>query len=195
MIHATASKLHWNYFLALEKDLEVVSRYVEFGSQNFDTYSIEFAHLLFAAVSEVDVIAKLLCKRLAPAQPRKNMNHYRAILVSALPDLPATEVFVRRYGLTLTPWDEWTGPSNPFWWRSYNNVKHKRDTHFNEATLKNALNALGALLILIFHYYRRALSPTSGPLQPPRDLMQQLQPGFTLLFLGDDYYYGHLLIQ
>src|SRR5437879_880483 len=68
MIHATASKLHWNYFLALEKDLEVVSRYVEFGSQNFDTYSIEFAHLLFAAVSEVHVIAKLLCKRLAPAQ-------------------------------------------------------------------------------------------------------------------------------
>ena len=67
MIHATTGKLHWNYFIALERDLEVVSRYVEFCPQNFDVYSIEFAHLLFAAASEVDVVAKLLCQR-PPAQ-------------------------------------------------------------------------------------------------------------------------------
>ena len=59
-IQATAGKLHWNYFLALDRDLEVVSRYVEFTKPNFNVYSIELAHLLFAAASEVDVIAKLL---------------------------------------------------------------------------------------------------------------------------------------
>ena len=53
MIQVTPSKLHWNYFLALERDLEIVSRYVEFCSQNFEVYSIEFAHLLFAAASEI----------------------------------------------------------------------------------------------------------------------------------------------
>jgi hypothetical protein len=50
-------KLHWNYFLALEQDLETVSRYVECTSDNHKIYSIELAHLLFAAASEVDVIA------------------------------------------------------------------------------------------------------------------------------------------
>jgi hypothetical protein len=54
-IAATAGKLHWNYFLALERDLEVVSRYVEFSRPNFQVFSIELAHLLFAAASEVDV--------------------------------------------------------------------------------------------------------------------------------------------
>jgi hypothetical protein len=49
MIQATESKLHWNYFIALERDLETTTRYVEFTPANFSTYSIEFAHLLFAA--------------------------------------------------------------------------------------------------------------------------------------------------
>jgi hypothetical protein len=71
MIRATKGKLHWNYFIALERDLEVISRYVEFCPQNFEVYSIEFAHLLFAAASEVDVIAKLLCRRLKPTAKRK----------------------------------------------------------------------------------------------------------------------------
>ena len=61
-IQATANKLHWNYFLALERDMETVARYVEFSAPNFDVYSIELAHLLFAAASEVDVVAKLLCQ-------------------------------------------------------------------------------------------------------------------------------------
>jgi len=44
---------HWNYFLALEKDLEATSRYVEFSTANLDTYSIEFAHLLLSSASRL----------------------------------------------------------------------------------------------------------------------------------------------
>lgn len=104
-IQATAGKLHWNYFLALDRDLEVVSRYVEFCTANLEVYSIEFAHLLFAAASEVDVVAKLLCQHFNPGAPRNNINDYRAVLTVALPQLHSTTVLVPRYGLTLTPWD------------------------------------------------------------------------------------------
>ena len=48
-ILASFAKLHWNYFLALERDMEVVARYVGFAVPNFQVYSIELAHLLFAA--------------------------------------------------------------------------------------------------------------------------------------------------
>ena len=64
-INVTGGKVHWNYLIALERDLEVASRYVEFCQRNFDVYSIEFAHLLLAAASEVDVVAKLLCAPLS----------------------------------------------------------------------------------------------------------------------------------
>ena len=192
-IQATAGKLHWNYFLALDRDLEVVSRYVEFCAPNFEVYSIEFAHLLFAAASEVDVVAKLLCQRFAPNAPRNNINDYRNILTAAnaLPHLHTMNVFVPRYGLTLTPWDNWNGQTNPLWWGSYNNVKHQRDLHFQEATLKNALNSLGALLILTYHHYSYELSQTPGTPLLPKDTTNQLQPEPMLLRLPEDYYYAH----
>ena len=34
-ILTTPSKLHWNYFLALERDMDVMSRYIEFDEANF----------------------------------------------------------------------------------------------------------------------------------------------------------------
>jgi len=55
--------LHWNYFLVLESDLEHISRYIEFTTDNFKVYSQEFAHILLAASSEVDVVLKSLCKK------------------------------------------------------------------------------------------------------------------------------------
>jgi hypothetical protein len=155
---------------------------------------VEFAHLLFAAASEVDVVAKLLCKRLQPDAPRSRINQYKVVLLDALPDLAATHVFVPRYGLDLKPWDNWAGPNSPLWWRSYNNVKHERDSHFNQATLKNALNALGALLILIFHHYSHAMAPADGPPLKPKKTTQQLQPESTLLRLDDSFYYATVVV-
>src|ERR1035437_1892079 len=99
---ATA-KLHWNYFAALEQDLNTVARYVEFSTQNFGTYSIELAHFLFAAASEVDVVAKLLCALVSPQLPRANISQYRPALLPGIPDLPATSVFIPRYGLSFEP--------------------------------------------------------------------------------------------
>ncbi len=192
-IAVTQSKLHWNYFLALERDLELVSRYVEFTKPNFNAFSIELAHLLFAAASEVDVVAKLLCKRIAPTAPRVNIDDYKTTLLHAIRDLPRTQVFVPRYGLTFKPWSAWAGARNPGWWRSYNNVKHQRDAHFQEATLKNALNALGALLVLTFHFYSRALAISRDAVLAPKDTTLQLRPEAALLRLDESFYYGNLV--
>lgn len=187
-IMATSGKVHWNYFLALEHDLELASRYVEFCGDNMQTYSVEFAHLLLAASSEVDVVAKLLCQRLDPAAPRSNIDQYRQVLAS-LPDLPAMRVFVPRYGLELTPWSNWSSATNPDWWRSHNNVKHERNAFFQEATLKNALNAMAALLTIVFQYYRFTMQGDTSPLHP-KDTTRELQPRSSLMQLPDDHYYS-----
>jgi hypothetical protein len=169
MITVTENKLlHWNYFLALERDLETASRYIELSKANFEVFSIELAHLLFAAASEVDVLAKCICGMVAPTEPRGNIDHYRKIIMRLdgvresadvtrnLSDIGAAEIRVPRYGLSFKPWEHWSEaePRNPDWWHSYNAVKHERNEHFKEANLKNALNALGALLIMNYHYYR-----------------------------------------
>jgi len=193
-IHVTSRKLHWNYFVALERNLEAVSRYVEFCEQNFNTFSIELAHLLFAAASEVDVVAKLICEKINPAAPRGNINDYKATLLPVIPDLPHTEVFIPRYGLSFEPWSNWAGVDNPLWWRSYNNVKHQRDAHFNQATLENALNALGALMIVTFHYYARTLAVPPSTVLAPKDTTQELQPESVLLRLESNFYYETVIV-
>ena len=58
--------IHWSYFLALEEDIQRLSRFVEFNSNNFATFSLEMSHILLASSSEVDVVLKMLCKAFAP---------------------------------------------------------------------------------------------------------------------------------
>jgi hypothetical protein len=188
-----SAKLHWNYFVALERDLETLSRYVEFAESNFHTYSIEIAHLLFASASEVDVIAKLLCKRLDPNMPAGNIDDYQKVLTKHLPGLRDTEVRIPRFGLSMKPWLGWGKQKNPAWWRNYNDVKHQRDIYFNRATLKNALDAMSALLVLIFHHYRLLLSEGKLKTLSPADVTNELQPESKLLRLDESYYFFQIV--
>ena len=188
-IQVSDSKIHWNYFLALERDLDVVSRYVEFSNENFSTYSIELAHLLFAAASEVDVLAKLLCNLFDANSNRKNIDQYRELLMQKYPNLPDVEISIPRYGLTFRPWLNWKNETNPIWWKGYNNVKHKRNAYFHEATLKNTLNTMGALLIMTAHYYAQKLQPGENKSPNVNLIMQRLRPESSLIQLPNNYYH------
>lgn len=193
MISASVTRLHWNYFLALEHDLEKVARFIEFSKQNFGVYSIELAHLLFAAASEVEVVAKQLCEHIDSTAPQKNIVDYRNTLKLALPYIATTQVFIPRFGLEFSPWLSWKENATPDWWGSYNNVKHKRHLFFTEATLENVLNALGALLVLTYNYYAYAL-PAEKPPLAPMETMSKLEPQSSLLRLSEDHYYSQVVV-
>lgn len=160
------SPLHWRYFLALEEDVVSLSRYIEFTKNNFSTYSTELSSILLGAGSEVDVVAKQVCRTINSKTKASHIGHYAAQIHAAYPNVGRFELTVPRFGLVLRPWDSWAGKSrkSPLWWRAYNNVKHSRHTHYQEANLKNALNAVGGLLILTLFLYRKSAS--EGRLSP-----------------------------
>ncbi len=162
------SLLHWNYFLALESDVERLSRFVEFTCNNFGAYSIEIAHLFLAAASEVDVIAKRLCPRMDGSTKAENIKQYRDVLRRTLPKMETSLVTIPRYGLELQPWGKWADNKTPDWWQAHNDIKHHRDKHFALANLKNVLDAMAGLFLLNLYYYR---SITDGQrIQPPQNL-------------------------
>ena len=189
MIKYGESKLHWNYFLALEKDVEVLSRYIEFCDDNRSVFSIELAHLLFAASSEVDVVCKAFCKMAATKSPRNNIDDYRKVILKTLPEFPHTKVTVSRFGMTLTPWENWGNGVSPDWWQSHNKVKHERDKHFNQATLQNTLNAMAGLLVITFEYYH-FLRPQGFTLNGPWKTISLLRPGTTLFKMPNWFFFG-----
>ena len=190
MIESGETLLHWNYFLALENDLEKVSRYIEFVKANFKTYSIELAHLMLAASSEVDVVAKALCQKLDSKAELKDINDYKKVINKQLPELIAEKVLVPRYNLTLHPWSLWGGENNPTWWRSYNKVKHERSDHFDEANLKHVLNAMAGLLVIVFYFYKKKYLDSQGILfEDNKKVTELLLPESKLLKLPESYYH------
>ena len=145
---------HWNYFLALDDDAAHMARFLEPTQSNFDSYSLELARILFAAASEVDVVSKRLCQKIKENSKAKSIDKYREEIISRYPLIPSALVSVPRFGLTLNPWEQWGENKKPLWWEAYNNVKHHRHTHFADANLKHALNAVAGLFVLLLFYYQ-----------------------------------------
>lgn len=158
---------HWNYFLALEEDLDRLSRFVDFSHGNDATFSLEIARLLLGASSEVDVVLKQLAKACNPASTASGINAYYPDVIPYCPNFIAFEVTLPRHGVSLTPWTSWTATKPPLWWTAHNKVKHHRDQHFDEATLKNCLNAVAGLFVCVIHLYEQAAS-NGELLQLPR---------------------------
>lgn len=194
MITFGTPKHHWNYFLAIEKDLEKVSRYIEFANANLGTYSIELTHILLSSSSEIDVIMKQLCTFVDDTKNYENINDYKTVIQTKLRGFISEEVTISRFGLTYKPWENWNGANNPDWWKSYNRVKHHRNDHFNEANLQNTINAVGALLLTVVYYYKLAFSNEAGYELSFKETTRQLQPTSSFVTINAGYYNGHLII-
>jgi hypothetical protein len=145
---------HWHYFLALDNELTTIARYVELAPRNYGTYSVEMARLYLAAASEVDVVGKVLCKKVAPAEKRDNIGDLRKVITTNFPKLYGAEIVLPRYGITLVPWLEWnSGDRNPEWWKNYTDVKHHRYDYYHQANLENTLNAMAGLFVLVIYLH------------------------------------------
>ena len=193
-IHYEQSKIHWNYFLAIQQDFELLSRYVEFSEGNNSTFSIELARIIMSASQEVDVIMKGICS-LLDENNADNINDYRNVIKDKLSDLIDEEVFVARFGMRSQPWLNWKGDENPIWWRANNKIKHQRTNHFQKANLKNAFNALGALLIVNIYYYKLEKEKEIGSAVSWKDTTCDLNCKDSFMKLKDEYYRGALLFE
>jgi hypothetical protein len=176
---------HWDYFLALDRDLDRLSRYIQFAEENLGVYSVELTKLLLSLGSEVEVVAKQLTFRHAPESKLRNIDDYRAVIPSQFPNFRTFPVSVPRLGRSIVPWESWPD-KNPQWWRSYNDVKHHRHDKFRDASLGNVLHASCGLFALLFYYYQEDIY--SGRIVPEmRSLAVDREVGGSLRW-GFDYY-------
>ena len=137
---------HWRYFLPLEREFNDSLRYVEYTSAQLTVYSFEFARLLLISCSELDVVFKVACGRIAQNASADSMGQYFSFL-DAKYDLAAERVRLDRYSEVLVPFASWDKDRPPAWWTAHNKVKHRRHEHFEQATLGNALHALAGLFV------------------------------------------------
>lgn len=193
MISFTDSNRYWSYYLAIENQLENISRYIEFDDSNQFTYSIELARILLSASSEVDVLMKQFCKLLDSSSRTSSINAYRECVTTLCPNFARENAYIGRFGLSMSPWDNWIGSTNPDWWTGYNKVKHHRDEHFTKANLKNAINAVAALHILVVYFYKYDFSLKAGISISFCQVTRDLVPESSFIRLGSEFYYANLM--
>lgn len=179
--------LHWTFFETVDEDLLTFSRQVEFAEDNFSTYSVYLARLYLTICSEIDVVAKLLCGRIAPSTKADDINQYREIIVPGYPHFSHLMVSIRPMSLEILPWLEWQtleGQKNPPWWSFHNKVKHQRDQYFSSANLGNVLRSAAALLVLLVYYYQpdlyeHRLRPNFRIFEIDRNIASTMSWGFS----------------
>lgn len=155
-------RLHWSYYLVLEKDFLDTERYISFDLGDnylYDSHTIhdygnsgafsnEFVKQYQAICSEVDVVLKTICKELSDITAN-NMPAYTDLVLKKWETL--SEQKVRMNTIELQPFKNWKPSpsySAPDWWSPYNRVKHERLENFRKANLKNVMNALAGLYTL-----------------------------------------------
>lgn len=164
------TEAHWNYFLAIEGDLERLWRFIEFDERSFDCFLIEISQILLASAAEVDIVCKQICKQLNPASSANGVNRYRDEIRTVYSAIPEFKVLLPRHGLRWTPWANWCDPRGvPIWWTAYNKIKHHRVTEYPWANLNNALNAVSGLFVMVLYLYKEKAK--LGEIVPPPRLM------------------------
>ena len=171
----------WRYYLSLEKQFLATIDFVEIGEANSSTYSNEYAKLLLLIGSEVDVVAKQLCRLISPCANPDSILKYQEIIVSGFDEFHETEVGSSSFPISTKPWSNWgdSPPQSPSWWCAYNDVKHHRDNKFNLANQKNTIDALGGLLVIHICYYVALTKKRDTPSPAPR-LLDNGFPGYLI---------------
>ena len=123
---------------------------VEPTQQQFGVFGHRLRSLLLLACMEVDTALKHVadCNGSAVGEPRLH-DHARLARPMRLGDWEVR--LVRSVeGLTFTPFDSWS-PQSPRlpWYTAYNNTKHDREAHLEQARLDHVLDAVAAVYILL----------------------------------------------
>lgn len=162
------TNLYWKQLLMIEKEFRRAIQYVALSSDNFNTYSDFFAKVLLQIGSEIDVVAKLLCKEINSSSKATDIKDYSNEILTMYPEIESVTIVCD--DITMNPWQGWSSKS-PIWWKIYNGVKHNRakvekygtDTkeNYKFANLETTVTALAALYVLELYLFKNVTDADS----------------------------------
>ena len=161
----------WEYYKDLDRQFEDFLVYVPYIEGNENTYSFRLANLLLSVGAHIDSALKEIAKY--SDFPKKYPEMLNPIGKDGKPRYPTIKDYYpisNEYKLSeqvvtfkclpnrenIQPFEKYIEKSGkgktPYWWKSYNKVKHNFNQSFKEAKLKTVRDALaGAFLLNVIH--------------------------------------------
>ncbi|MFO0802652.1 MAG: hypothetical protein U0791_05960 [Gemmataceae bacterium] len=143
----------------LERELLRVFDYVEPADKNLPTFSHELYQLLLRACTEVETNATLILKLNGYASPRNNWNildYFKVESACRLSQYSVRFDVWRGTRSTFKPFSAWATTHTLPWYKAYNDVKHDRSSEFECASLSNVMEAITAVLVILFAQFNTA---------------------------------------
>jgi hypothetical protein len=178
---------HWQFFESIDDELLSLSRIIEFAPENFSTFSVHLARLYLSLGSEIDVVAKLLCNKIAPTEKPESIKAYCPLITNRYSHFTQLRIELPAHGLDFQPWASWSQALSPRWWTDYNKVKHERNRHFSQANVGNVLEAAAGLIVLLVYYHQEELYSNTASIQPDFKIMRIDRKHASIMRWGFDY--------
>ena len=160
---------HWRFYMTLEEDLEKCFRFIPLAQDHHNVYSDEFAKIILLAATEFENTLQEFKFWSQISYPEnssisENITGYYIGVTNVFPNIVSMQMIMPRYSLMFSPLSDWSNLSGPDWWaKGYNKIKHGRLENPTAPTMIRALKAVGALQVLLLHYYRLRYKKVSIP--------------------------------
>lgn len=162
---------HWDFFLAIDSDFGLISRYIVPCKHNKNVFSLELARILMTATQECDVIPKSICIRKGNTTNKEG--DYRSFFNEHYPRITDIKICSPRFKMDFIPFKSWKDDITPAWLSANNKIKHNRSTEFRKAILSNTMLAISGLYVVNLYYYMESnqvlLRPSANFFKPDLD--------------------------
>ena len=151
--------------MLLEQELDEISVYIEFSKKNFNCYSLKLMRLINSAVSEFEIVAKEICSQILKDENVESFNISKIsdVIVTKYPDILDTKARVLDMNYEFHPFRGWDENPRLEWWDIYNKLKHDRNSYFDKANLKIAIESIAILkiMVMILRNYASSMIPAT----------------------------------
>jgi len=133
--------------------MEEMFETVEPSSSNMDTYGHRIRELLLIACMEVEASWAAVLRANGYIKDRLTTKDYVKLLNPMILDSYVVRLSSYHQFLPFAPFEGWrsdTPTQSLPWYEAYNQTKHNREDHLNAATLRNAVYAVGAAVVMFY---------------------------------------------
>lgn len=140
----------------LTDQLIEIFNFVEPRKSNYLVYSLKIYNLFIQCCTEFESMCKEILKDNIYNKSVSEMKIYDYSKITNLMLLHEYECSSPLFDDVIKPFEQWRSKNALLWYQDYNEVKHNRSDKFEKANLKNLIDSLVALRILLFAEYGSA---------------------------------------
>ena len=164
--YANSPQHYIRAFLLIQNDLQKLFEYIEPSDEGLTTFSYRIHELFMRSCIELEANLKAILSENTYKKKSRDFNMHDYKKINVTHHLSSYKVILPIWHgeqKTFEPFASWAKDEPLPWYQAYNQSKHDRQEEFKQANLKNLLESIAALLILLSSQFETEDFSPKGP--------------------------------